>query len=123
VTQFYAREMRATGLHATQFTLLQALARNGRVTQGRLGDTLAMDSTTLSRTLRPLEHKGWIRCLPGEDRRERHWEITRGGRAKLRSALPYWERAQQRLRRRLRGEDWAALFEVLGRVAGTARRA
>ncbi len=45
-----------------------------------LGEILALDSTTLSRTLRPLESEGSIRSRPGEDRRERHWELPEGAR-------------------------------------------
>jgi len=62
VTQLYDAALRPSGLRITQFTLLQVLATAGApVTQGALGDFLAVDSTTLSRTLRPLERAKWIR--------------------------------------------------------------
>ena len=106
-----------------QFTLLQVLATVGPVTQGRLGRMLALDSTTLSRTLRPLESKRWIRCDPGEDRRERRLELTGAGKTQLEKAKPAWERAQARLKRRLGGERWESLLHELALLAGAGRDA
>jgi DNA-binding MarR family transcriptional regulator len=106
VTQVYDEELRPTGLRVTQYTLLEALGKVGDVGQGRLGELLALDSTTLSRTLRLVESAGWIDSVPGRDRRERHWRLTRAGREKLDEAQPFWERAQARLRKNLRGASW-----------------
>ena len=56
--------------------LPQVLARRGAVTQGTLATFLAADSTTLSRTLKPLEESRWIRGFRGGDRRERYLELA-----------------------------------------------
>ena len=122
VTQLYDDELRPTGLSTAQFTLLKVLAPGGPVTQGSLGRLLAIDSTTLSRTLRPLEARRWISIEPGEDRRERRIELTGLGRRRLDAATPAWERAQERLRCRLGGRAWTALLADLSRVSGLARR-
>jgi DNA-binding MarR family transcriptional regulator len=82
---------------------------------------LALDSTTLSRTLRPLEEKGWVRWRPGSDRRERHWDLTPGGRRKLAEAVPAWERAQRELRSRFGGAGWQALMAGLTHAAEVSR--
>jgi DNA-binding MarR family transcriptional regulator len=97
------------------------LAPGGSVTQGALGRLLALDSTTLSRTLRPLEARSWISVEPGEDRRERRIELTTRGRTVLDSATPAWERAQHRLRSRVGARAWETLLADLSRVAGLAR--
>lgn len=123
VTRVYDGELRATGLNATQFTLMQALDRAGPLTQGGLGRLLAIDTTTLSRTLRPLEAKRWIRCDPGADRRERRIDLTAAGRSSLARATPGWERAQRRLRSRLGTRRWKVLGALLSAVAGEAERA
>ncbi len=121
-TQLYDSELRGAGLNTAQFTLLQALASAGPVSQGRLGGLLAIDSTTLSRTLRPLEANRWIRCDPGKDRRERQIELSGAGRAQLARATPAWERAQRRLRSRLGEDRWATLLADLSTAAGAALR-
>ena len=77
VTQLYDEALRGSGLRITQFTLLQFLAQLQKpVTQGALGTQLALDSTTLSRTLKPLVRARWIRTSTGSDGRERPWVVT-----------------------------------------------
>jgi DNA-binding MarR family transcriptional regulator len=107
----------------TQFTLLQALEFAGNLTQGRLGELLFLDSTTLTRTLRPLLGRGWVRSLPGEDRRERHFQLTPAGRRQLQHTRPGWERAQQRLQNALGATDWQGMQMVLVGVTEAAQRA
>ena len=123
VTQLYDQELRETGLRVTQFTLLQVLERIEPVAQGRLGEILALDTTTLSRTLRPLEERGWIRSQPGDDQRERHWSLTSGGRKKLAASKRPWNRAQDRLTARLGKKEWDRLQAVLVAATEAAQRA
>jgi len=122
-THLYDQELRDTGINTAQFTLLQTLAKAGPITQGRLGRLLALDSTTLSRTLRPLEAKRWIRCEPGKDRRERQLELTGAGRSQLDRATPAWQRAQRRLKDRFGPERWEGLLAELAALATAARAA
>jgi len=104
-----------------QFTLLQTLALMGTVTQGGFGHVLALDSTTLSRTLRPLERKGWIRTRLGKDRRERRIELTTEGRAKLARATPAWARAQRRVLAQIGRERLDGLIAELTAIAALTR--
>ncbi len=122
-TRLYDQELRGTGINTAQFSLLNALAKAGPLTQGRLGSLLALDSTTLSRTLRPLEAKRWIRCEPGKDRRERQLELTGAGRSQLDRATPAWQRAQRRLKDRFGPERWEGLLAELEALATAARAA
>src|ERR1700732_3187605 len=71
LTHLYDAALRPVGLRATQFTILQVLSRAGEVSQGRLGQILAMDSTTLTRTLRIMVRQKWIAERRGDDRRDR----------------------------------------------------
>jgi DNA-binding MarR family transcriptional regulator len=123
VTRLYDAALRGTGLRVTQFTLLQALQRSRASSQARLGELLALDATTLTRTLRPLARAGWIRATPGRDRREVRWSLTPAGRARMARAWPAWERVQGRLRARLRPEHWKVVVEDLAIVAAAAQRA
>jgi DNA-binding MarR family transcriptional regulator len=104
LTQLYEEALRPTGLRATQFTVLQTLSLAGEVTQGQLGEILAMDSTTLTRTLTIMERHGWIAKRRGEDRREWRMRLSKAGETQLKQALPHWEKAQTQLRRQL-GEE------------------
>lgn len=84
-------------------------------------ERLAIDSTTLSRTLRPLERRGWIRTLSAPDCRERHLALTAAGRRQFQRARPRWQRAQERLRKRLGAAQWETLLGALDRVTRAAR--
>lgn len=104
ISLLYEEALRPTGLRATQFTVLQTLTLAGEVTQGKLGQILAMGSTTLTRTLNIMGRHGWIAKRRGEDRREWRMRLTKSGEAQFKHALPHWERAQTRLRRQLGDE-------------------
>jgi DNA-binding MarR family transcriptional regulator len=121
VTQAYDTELRVTGINPTQFTLLQFLSRAGEVSQGKLGELLAIDTTTLTRTLDPLRKSGWIRARAGDDRRERHWSLTPAGERKRASAAPHWEAAQARLRARVGAGRFESLLSELAVVAEVVR--
>lgn len=108
-------------MNPTQFTLLQFLAHVGEVSQGELGELLAIDTTTLTRTLEPLRKSGWIRARAGDDRRERHWSLTGAGERKRASAAPHWEAAQARLRSRLGDGRFQSLLSELSVVAHSVR--
>ena len=77
LTQLYENALRPLGLRTTQFTILQALSLAGEVIQSRLGEMLAMDSTTLTRTLQIMVREGWIAERRGEDRRERRLRLAK----------------------------------------------
>jgi DNA-binding MarR family transcriptional regulator len=123
MTRLYDRALGGTGVSAATLTLLQVLARHeGRpMTQQALGEFLVIDSTTLTRTLAPLVQRGWVRSRPGTDRRERLWTILPAGKRQLQSALPRWERVQQRVRSRIGRRHWDTLIEETTRIATAAR--
>lgn len=116
LTQHYDEAMRPLGLRATQFTVLQALSIAKDIHQGRLGQILAMDSTTLTRTLAIMSAHGWIAKVPGKDRRERRLRLARAGEDLYRRALPRWEEVQSRLRRRLGAKQWDRLLQFTNSV-------
>lgn len=120
LTQLYEQALRPLGLRATQFTILQVLSQAGEVSQGQLGAMLAMDSTTLTRTLAIMERHGWIAERRGEDRRERRLRLAKAGETQLSRALPAWEKVQARLRRRVGEEAWKDLRQLTNQLTDLA---
>ena len=121
LTQLYEEAMRPLGLRATQLTILQVLERVGEVSQRRLGDMLAMDSTSLTRTLAIMRRAGWLSEKRGEDRRERRIQLSKAGAVKLSRALPLWEKVQSRLRRKLGKQQWESLLQFTHHVTKIAK--
>src|SRR5580658_5764400 len=117
VTQLYDAALRPSGLRATQFTLLQALTLAREISQKQLGELLEIDSTTLTRTLAPLRSKGWLHSAAGADRRELRLSLTAAGKREYNRALPYWERAQNSLRKALGNANWNRLIDATVRTA------
>ena len=120
LTQRYDDALRPLDLTITQFTLLQALSLTGEVTQNRLGDILAMDSTTLTRTLAIMRRHGWVASRPGSDRRERWLRLSKSGELEFSRATPHWEQAQAAVRAQLGEKRWNNLMNLANHVASGA---
>jgi DNA-binding MarR family transcriptional regulator len=121
LTQFYDQALRPFGLRATQLTILQVLSRAGEVSQGQLGQMLAMDSTTLTRTLGIMRRHGWIAERRGADQRERRLRLAKPGINKLNAATVAWEGIQSQLRKQLGGGPaWENLLHLTNQVTELA---
>jgi DNA-binding MarR family transcriptional regulator len=116
LTQRYDEAMRPLGLTGTQFTILQVLSLAGEIPHGKLGEILAMDSTTLTRTLKIISRHGWISIRRGKDRRERWLRLSASGEAEFRRAHPHWEKAQEQLRAQLGPKLWNNLMGLINQV-------
>ena len=107
LTRHFDEALRPLGIQATQLTMLAAIAGPGRGGQSmpRLHAFLAMDPTTLSRNLKPLQNCGLVVVERAEkDRRARIAKLTSEGERVLTEALPLWREAQDRLVESI-GED------------------
>ena len=120
VSRFYEAMLRPSGLHITQFTLLQALTHAPGIAQKQLADLLEIDSTTLTRTLAPLRRKGWLRSETGADRRESRLLLTAAGKREYQRAIPYWQNAQKALEQALGKENWNRLVDAAVEAAAVA---
>jgi len=116
LTQLYEDSLRPVWLRASQFTILQTLSLAGEVSQGELGQMLAMDSTTLTRTLAIMSRRGWIARRAGEDRRVILIRLSDAGKAQFGRALPYWEGVQARVKSKLGRGRWDDLMSLSNNV-------
>lgn len=63
---------------------------------------LAIDQTTLTAALKPLERRGWVSVLPNpRDHRARLLSLTPSGKAVLAAAVPIWEATHAEVEQRL----------------------
>ncbi len=76
-----------------QFSLLMSLNRPEPPPMGPVASLLAMDRTTLTAALKPLERRGLVRvAMDKKDRRSRILILTAKGRELLARAVPIWEK-------------------------------
>src|SRR5215813_1314423 len=91
ITRAYDEALRATGLRATQVSVLAAVGARGALSIKSLADSLEMDRTTLTRNLRPLEERGLVVLAPEARHRSRMLTLAPLGHAMLKDAAPQWE--------------------------------
>jgi DNA-binding MarR family transcriptional regulator len=76
-----------------QFSLLMSLNRPGAPRIGDVSNLLAMDRTTLTAAVKPLERRGLMKvAIDKDDKRGRRLTLTNAGRTLLAEALPLWRR-------------------------------
>jgi len=85
--------LRPVGLTNGQFSLMISLNRPTAPGMAAIADLLAMDRTTLTAALKPLERRGLLKVVVDpEDRRGRKLHLTAQGKKLLAEAAPIWER-------------------------------
>jgi DNA-binding MarR family transcriptional regulator len=117
LTQIYDEAMRPLGLRMTQFSILQALSLTGPKLQGDLAEFLALDSTSFTRAVQHLRKRGWVKTIPGKDRRERRVSLSSRGEAELARIQPAWEAVQKNLSSQLGQDRWQELVDLSTVVA------
>jgi len=96
--------LRPLGLTQGQFSLLMSLNRPEPPSIGGVATLLAMDRTTLTANLKPLERRGLVKiAVDKEDKRSRRLIITPAGRTLLTRAYPVWQRAHAETEHQLTG--------------------
>jgi DNA-binding MarR family transcriptional regulator len=97
--------LRPAGLTNGQFSLLMSLNRPEPPSIGPVAGLLAMDRTTLTAALKPLQRRGLVEVrVDPNDRRGRLLYLTSEGRAVLRDAVPVWERTHKEAVRLIDGD-------------------
>jgi DNA-binding MarR family transcriptional regulator len=98
--------LRPFGLTNGQFSLLMSLNRPEPPAMGPVASLLAMDRTTLTAALKPLERRGLVKVSQGpSDRRSRILRLTGKGEGLLARAVPVWERTHHEVEELISDED------------------
>jgi DNA-binding MarR family transcriptional regulator len=93
---------RPLGLTSGQYSLMMSLNRPEPPSIGSVASLLAMDRTTLTAALKPLQRRGLVTVMvDADDRRSRRLKLTGAGRALLARAVPVWRRTHAKIERAL----------------------
>jgi len=122
ICHLYDLVLGPTQLKATQFNILRTIDESSEIAHCDLATDIAASVETLSRRLANARKCGWVRMQVGKNGRRLH-SLTPKGKRVLDEALPYWERAQLRLRRSLGETDWQLLASFTERLTSAAIRA
>src|SRR5882724_9981043 len=106
--------LRPFGLTNGQFSLLMSLNRPEPPPMGPVASLLAMDRTTLTAALKPLERRGLVQVEKDpNDRRSRILILTDKGRALLARAVPVWQRTHEEIEDNASFVNWETLRQYL----------
>lgn len=98
--------LRPLALTQGQFSLLMSLNRPEPPTLGSVASLLAMDRTTLTANLKPLERRRLLKVsVDKQDRRSRRLALTPAGRALLTRAYPIWKETHAEIDRLVGNAD------------------
>ena len=101
-----------------QFSLLMSLNRPEPPPMAPVAALLAMDRTTLTAALKPLERRGLVKIAhDAADRRSRILILTEKGRHLLASALPAWRSTHDEVERQIPDLDPEILRKGLRALA------
>lgn len=96
---------RPLGITSGQFSLMNGLNRPEPPTIGAVASLLAMDRSTVTANLKPLERSGLVEIsADADDRRTRRIGLTDAGRALLAQATPIWISEHAELEALLEGQ-------------------
>lgn len=107
------------GISHGQYSLMISLNRPDPPRLGEAAAFLAMDRTTLTANLKPLERQGYVKIVPDkDDKRSRRLILTTAGRRILTAAVPIWRRTHDEVDTLLSGSP-AKLRRQLLEVAAS----
>ena len=109
---------RPLGLTNFQFSLLMMLNRPSPLTIGGLAESLAMDRTTITANLKPLERRGLVAVRRDDgDSRVKLVILTGAGRSLLAKCVERWQAANEAVRTRVNASDLSSLYSNLDVIA------
>ena len=110
----FDEELRPFELTNGQFSLLMSLNRPEPPPMGPVASLLAMDRTTLTAALKPLERRGLVRVQKDpNDRRSRILVLTEKGTTLLARALPVWQCTHEEIESAASSVNWDTLRKDL----------
>ena len=123
ITQLYDLVLSPSGLRATQFVILSAIGREGKIAQCRLAEEYSVSLETLSRRLASLRRKGLVHLSDGSPHHQHVYTLTDVGRRELEKATPHWNRAEARLSATVGDAGLKLLCDICERLVVGARHA
>jgi DNA-binding MarR family transcriptional regulator len=117
-TRVYDHALKPVGLTSGQFSILTLLSEEPVPSFQQIADAMALDRTTLSAALKPMERMGLVVSLVDpEDRRRRPLGMTSLGRATFLEAVELWKTAQSRIEESIGVDSATSLLPALARFS------
>jgi DNA-binding MarR family transcriptional regulator len=114
LARHFDEALRPLGLTNGQFSLMMSLNRPEPAGMASVAALLAMDRTTLTAALKPLERRALVKVVADHvDRRSRRLSLTPEGEIVLAAAMPIWERTHREVEALIKDTDPDGLRNTL----------
>jgi DNA-binding MarR family transcriptional regulator len=120
VTRLYDLGLEPSGIRATQFAILTAVAKYQPIAMSRIGEILVLDQTTLTRSLKLLQKQGLLDISPRSVRRQRFVNLTDKAVKVLEVAVPLWRKVQADFLASMGSTAWKEFRDELQRLSEMA---
>ncbi len=92
VNAAYQVKIRPFGLQGSMLSILFIIGKKPGINQKMIADILVLDQSTMSRDLKKLVQKNWVKISKGEDSRNSKLALTKEGLSFLETIVPVWEK-------------------------------
>ncbi|RMG20874.1 MAG: MarR family transcriptional regulator [Methanobacteriota archaeon] len=119
ITRVYDNRLKPSGININQLALLLTIdglreEEKGAPSLSEIGESMAMDNSTLSRNLRVLENQDLVQLIPDPDKRTRKSvKITAKGELALQKAFPFWMEVQNEIQEKLGEKNFKEMIDLL----------
>ncbi|MDO5345379.1 MAG: MarR family winged helix-turn-helix transcriptional regulator [Lachnospiraceae bacterium] len=109
ISDFYDEELKGTGLSISQYYLLINLQRLGRANITHWAEFVGLERSTMVRNIKVLQSRCFIEVAEGHGKT---FQLSEIGEKALLSAIPVWNKTQQRMKEFLGEEDSKAILRI-----------
>jgi DNA-binding MarR family transcriptional regulator len=121
VTQLFDQVLEPIGLRCTQLLILLEIAAARSTTVPQLSRRLVIDASTLTRNLKLLSNRGWIKRESDKRRRSHMITLTPQGLEVLENALPAWYGTRNSFISQIGESRWRDFLSTLSVAVNLAR--
>lgn len=112
----YMEKFKPYGLQGSMLSILFIIGKNEQINQKTLADILVLDPSTMSRDIKKLEKKGWVKVSKGNDPRNSNLSITTNGYKLLEEVSPIWEKLHTKVEHLLGGFSIQQINTVIAAI-------
>lgn len=122
ITSLFDGHLKDISIRTGQVIILDELSHYDRLIVSELGKRLSIDRTTISRNVKKIASKDWVRERETQDQRSKIFCLTDDGMTKLNESKPHWIAANDKIITGMQKDDYDELKEKLIKLIETLKR-
>ncbi|MEA4956466.1 hypothetical protein SDC9_17815 [bioreactor metagenome] len=116
VTNIYTNALKPINISVTQFGLLKHIQTLQPINVTDLANEMELDRTTVVRTLKILENRGYILDISEDRKRNRKLILTNNGKSAVNNGTILWSKVQDKFKDFLGEEDLKELLRIISKL-------